>query len=45
MDLYFGRGEVILAERDKTKRQTLARRRLQHHAQAVSPPMDQTLPS
>ena len=34
-DVYFGRGEAILAERQRIKRQTLARRRLQHHAQAA----------
>ena len=34
-DVYFGRGEAILAERERIKRQTLARRRLQHHAQAA----------
>jgi hypothetical protein len=34
-DVYFGRGEAILLERERIKRQTLARRRLQHHAQAA----------
>ena len=34
-DVYFGRGEAILAERDKIKKQTLTQRRLQHHARAA----------
>ena len=34
-DVYFGRGEAILRERDTIKRQTIASRRLQHHAQAA----------
>jgi putative transposase len=34
-DVYFGRGEAILLERERIKRQTLASRRLQHHAQAA----------
>jgi len=34
-DVYFGRGEAILAERERIKRKTLARRRLQHHARAA----------
>jgi len=34
-DVYFGRGEGILAERDRIKRQTLMDRRLRHHAQAA----------
>jgi transposase InsO family protein len=33
-DVYLGRGEAILLERERIKRQTLARRRLLHHAQA-----------
>jgi putative transposase len=33
-DVYFGRGEAILLERERIKRQTLARRLL-HHAQAA----------
>ena len=46
-DVYHGRGEAILAERARIKRQTLATRRLQHHATAASPhpQMDQTLRS
>jgi putative transposase len=34
-DVYFGRGEAILLERARIKRQTLAHRRLPHHAQAA----------
>jgi putative transposase len=34
-DVYFGRGEAILAERDRIKKQTLTTRRLQHHARAA----------
>ena len=34
-DVYVGRGEAILLEREKIKRQTIANRRLQHHAQAA----------
>jgi transposase InsO family protein len=34
-DVYFGRGEAILLERERIKRQTLAHRRLLHHAQAA----------
>ncbi|WP_244603198.1 IS3 family transposase [Methylobacterium sp. 190mf] len=34
-DVYFGRGEDILRERAQIKRQTLADRRLRHHAQAA----------
>jgi putative transposase len=34
-DVYFGRGQAILIERERIKRQTIARRRLQHHAQAA----------
>ncbi|CAA2144303.1 hypothetical protein MBLL_03426 [Methylobacterium bullatum] len=34
-DVYFGRGEGILAERERTKHQTLMDRRLRHHAQAA----------
>lgn len=32
---YFGRGEAILAERARIKKQTLTHRRLQHHANAA----------
>jgi putative transposase len=34
-DVYFGRGEAILVERERIKRQTLSRRRLLHPAQAA----------
>jgi putative transposase len=34
-DVYFGRGQTILIERERIKRQTIANRRLQHHAQAA----------
>jgi len=34
-DVYFGRGQTILIEREKIKRQTIASRRLHHHAQAA----------
>src|ERR687898_225755 len=34
-DVYFGRGPAILLERERIKRQTIAGRRLQHHAQAA----------
>ena len=34
-DVYFGRGEAILLEREWIKRQTLSRRRLLHHAHAA----------
>jgi putative transposase len=34
-DVYFGRADAILAEREKIKRQTLANRRLQHQLLAA----------
>jgi putative transposase len=34
-DVYFGRGQAILLERGRIKRQTLSSRRLLHHAQAA----------
>ena len=34
-DVYFGRDQTILIERERIKRQTIANRRLQHHAQAA----------
>ena len=34
-DVYSGRGDAILAERAKIKRQTLTTRRLQHHSRAA----------
>ena len=30
-DVYFGRAEAVLLERERIKRQTIANRRLQHH--------------
>jgi transposase InsO family protein len=34
-DVYFGRGQTILTERERIKRQTIANRRLQHRRQAA----------
>jgi putative transposase len=34
-DVYFGRGEAILLERERIKRQTIQQRRLLHHSQAA----------
>jgi hypothetical protein len=34
-DVYFGRGQTILLKRERIKQQTIANRRLQHHAQAA----------
>ncbi len=34
-DVYFGRGEAILLERERIKRRTLLDRRLRHHAQTA----------
>ena len=34
-DVYFGRAETILAERNRIKRATIANRRLQHQLQAA----------
>ena len=34
-DVYFGRAEAILLERERIKRQTIANRRLQHQLRAV----------
>ena len=34
-DVYFGRGNVILLQRERIKRHTLAQRRLQHQRQAA----------
>jgi len=35
-DVYFGRGETILLERERIKRNTIKQRRLQHRNQAAS---------
>ena len=34
-DVYFGRAQIILAERERIKRATIANRRLQHQLQAA----------
>jgi hypothetical protein len=34
-DVYFGRGHIILMEREKIKRQTIEYRRMQHRKNAV----------
>ena len=34
-DIYFGRGQTILVERERIKRQTIANRRLLHQQQAA----------
>ena len=34
-DVYFGRGEAVLRERERIKRQTIQQRRLLHHSQAA----------
>jgi putative transposase len=34
-DVYFGRGQTILIERERIKRQTIANRRLMHRQQAA----------
>ena len=34
-DVYFGRGQTILLQRERIKRQTIAQRRLLHHKQAA----------
>ena len=34
-DVYFGRGEAILLDRRRIKRQTIQQRRLLHHCQAA----------
>jgi len=46
-DVSFGRAEMILAERQRIKRETLKHRRLQHHLQAAQTLtlMSQSLPS
>lgn len=35
VDVYFGRAEAILAERNRIKRDTIANRRLQHQLQVA----------
>ncbi|WP_244494778.1 transposase, partial [Bosea sp. Root483D1] len=34
-DVYLGRGQAILTERERIKRQTIHQRRLQHHLKAA----------
>ncbi|MGZ7196730.1 IS3 family transposase, partial [Streptococcus pyogenes] len=34
-DVYFGRGQSILLERERIKRDTIRQRRLNHHAKAA----------
>ncbi len=34
-DVYFGRGHIILMQREKIKRQTIEQRRLQHRKNAA----------
>ncbi|HEX5846305.1 MAG TPA: IS3 family transposase, partial [Rhodoplanes sp.] len=34
-DVYFGRGQTILLQRERIKRRTIAQRRLQHRRQAA----------
>ena len=34
-DVYFGRGQTILLERERIKRKTIQNRRLLHHKQAA----------
>ena len=34
-DVYFGRGQAILQDRQRIKRQTIQQRRLLHHSQAA----------
>ena len=34
-DVYFGRGQTILLERERIKRDTIKQRRLNHHAKAA----------
>ena len=34
-DVYFGRGQTILLQRERIKRRTIAQRRLQHQRQAA----------
>lgn len=34
-DVYLGRGQAILTERERIKRQTIQQRRLQHQLQAA----------
>ncbi len=36
-DVYFSRGQAILTERERIKRQTIQKRRLQHQLQAAQP--------
>jgi hypothetical protein len=34
-DVYFGRGQTILLERERIKRRTIQQRRLMHHQKAA----------
>ncbi|MBN9471839.1 MAG: hypothetical protein J0J10_24005, partial [Bosea sp.] len=36
-DVYFGRGPAIITERERIKRQTIQKRRLQHQLKAAYP--------
>ena len=44
-DVYFGRGEAILAERRRIKQKTIPNRRLNHQRQAAEPEPDEAKPS
>jgi len=42
-DVYFGRGQTILLQRERIKRKTIEHRRLQHRKAAASTRMGQSL--